>query len=630
MSEFDNDGDGVTRRDYLNSTLLGAGSVLLGAACPMHLLGLESDFDGYSGVGDYHGANGNTLSVLTAGHKIRDGVFEPLPKDITDTSEVFDCVVVGGGISGLAAALAFQRKAGAGRNCLVLENHSIFGGEARRNEFIVDGQHVIAHQGSAMFFPQFEGTFLDGFYRSIGLRQDGFQYQTWSGNQREIALGNTPYAEGGPTLGYYFGREFQDQPGSNSPEGTWVIDPWAKNLRGAPLSEESRQQLLKTRVQGPAFRAPERHGDAVSRHLDSITLEQHLMELHGISRETVRKFLSPVSGGGSGIGADVLSAYADYAADVILPWDKSKGPQMFPGGNAGVARLILKTLIPDGFAGSADMVSVANSPIHFPALDRTGQSTRIRLKSTVIHVAHQGEAARSPEVSIIYSLGQKLYRVRARSVVMAGGSWTTKHIVEDLPSSHRDAYAQFHRSPCLMANVAVRNWRFIYKLGLDQLQWFGTGPGNYTAVHKTAVMGGVAPYISPDSPVALSIKILFSKPGLPLEEQDVRGRTELLATPYSVYEKQIRALLSEMFSRSGFQQTDVAGIILNRWGHAYLSAQPGFFFGSDGKPAPGEVLRNRPVGRIAFANSDLTGIMDHRCSIIEAHRAVDQAIDRLV
>src|SRR6185437_12222550 len=122
-----------------------------------------------------------------------------------------------------------------------------------------------------------------------------------------------------------------DTPQPNA--GVWVVDPWGKKLQGAPLSEDSRQQFLKTRVENPAFRAPERHGDAVSRYLDSITLEQHLMELHGIRRETVRRFLSPVSGGGSGTGADALSAYADYAADVLLPWDKSKQAQMFPGGN---------------------------------------------------------------------------------------------------------------------------------------------------------------------------------------------------------------------------------------------------------------------------------------------------------
>jgi spermidine dehydrogenase len=179
-----------------------------------------------------------------------------------------------------------------------------------------------------------------------------------------------------------------------------------------------------------------------------------------------------------------------------------------------------------------------------------------------------------------------------------------------------------------MANVAVRNWRFLYKLGISECQWF-EGVGNYFALRKVATFGPVAPSVSPDSPVALTLKILFSSPGLSIGDQVTRGRAELLSTSFLEYERRIRDQFSAMFSGSGFDsRRDLAGIILNRWGHAYLSPQPGFFFGTDAHPAPGEVLRNGPFGRIAFANSDLAGIMDHRTSILEAQRAVGQVIDR--
>jgi spermidine dehydrogenase len=207
---------------------------------------------------------------------------------------------------------------------------------------------------------------------------------------------------------------------------------------------------------------------------------------------------------------------------------------------------------------------------------------------------------------------------------MAGGSWTAKHILADMPDTCRDAYAQFHRAPCLMANLAVRNWRFLYKLGLTEGQWF-EGIGNYVAMRKVATFGSDPATISPDSPVVLNLKILFSKPGLLLQEQVVRGRSELISTPFRVYEQKIREQFTSMFAHSGFDaKRDIAGIILNRWGHAYLSPQPGFFFGTDGKAGPGEVLRTHPYGRVAFANSDLSGIMDHRMSIAEARRAVQQ------
>jgi spermidine dehydrogenase len=141
----------ITRRDFLGSTLLASGAALLGNVSPAELLQQKDEFTGYGGVGEYSTSNGNTLQVLQAGHSIRDRLYDPLPKDIIDTGETYDCVVIGGGISGLAAALFFQRQASSEMKCLVLENHPIFGGEAKQNEFLVDGKRLIAHQGSAIY-----------------------------------------------------------------------------------------------------------------------------------------------------------------------------------------------------------------------------------------------------------------------------------------------------------------------------------------------------------------------------------------------------------------------------------------------------------------------------------------------
>ena len=116
----------------------------------------------------------------------------------------------GGGrrISGLAAALFFSRQTGGRRSCLVLEDHSIFGGLARRNEFEVDGQHLVVSQASAMFFPPLPGTFLAEFYPSIGIEASTFEYQKWAGPKRELPVGTTPYFGGGPTSAFYFGAKF--------------------------------------------------------------------------------------------------------------------------------------------------------------------------------------------------------------------------------------------------------------------------------------------------------------------------------------------------------------------------------------------------------------------------------------
>jgi spermidine dehydrogenase len=616
----------ITRRDFLNASLVASGAALLSAAAPIGLLAQNgTDFDGYGGIGDYARANGNTFDVVAEGHKLRDGAYARADARKAQPAGSFDCVIVGGGISGLAAALFLQRQAGRRSTCLVLDDHAMFGGLARANEFEVNGERLIANQASAMFFPPLAGTFLSEFYPSIGIALGPIAYQRWAGRDPEMAIGRTPYFGGGRTSAFYFGAQF------GRPAGQLVVDPWGTRLEGAPISDEARRELLQMAdTRGVRARAqPKEHGDAAARRLDGMTLEQHVVEQYGISAATVRAFLSPVTGGGSGIGADALSAYADYAADVLLPWDYAQGSQMFPGGNAGVARHLVRSLVPDALPGPNTCEQVARTRVRLNALDRAEQPTRIRTGCTVVSVQHDGDVARAPSVTVLYARNGKLHRVRARSVIMAGGSWTSRHVVRDLPASHRDAYAQFHRSPCLVANVAVRHWRFLYDLGIHECRWF-EGIGNYLAVRRTATSGPVSPTISPDSPTVLTLKILFSYPGEPLPAQVSRGRTELLGTTFREYERRIREQLTAMFGRAGFDaRRDVAGIILNRWGHAYLSPQPGFFFGRDGSLAPGEVLRTTPVGRVAFGNSDLTGIMDHRASILEAERAVRQVLDRL-
>jgi len=618
----------ITRRDFLNATLLASGGMLLNSISPAQLLAQQTadaknptdDWTGYGGVGDYTNSNGNTAAVFEAGHQIRDGAFESFPAAVIDTGETYDCVVVGGGISGLAAALIFHRQAGQGKTCLVLDNHPIFGGEAKRNEFLVDGHRLVAHQGSALFQVNYPHSFIERFYDSIGLKTPRLEYQKWAGPHPEVPLTTTPYLGSAP-YGWFFGAKF------GQPQGLWLTDPWGKRLEGAPIPTKTRDELLKTQSSvRPDVKAPEYRGDAISRRLDTMTLEDHLMEKYGISRETVREFIGLDEGGGFGLGADALSGYTGYAFNGFGGLADDEG-QMFPDGNSGIARLIVKTMIPDAIPGEQSLENICRNNVNFAALDRAGAPARIRLNSTAVWVKHDGDPAKSESVTVAYTRAGKAYRVKARSVVMAGGSWTTKHIVRDLPDDRKEAYSQFYRSPCMLANVAVRNWRFLYKMGISGCQWF-EGIGSYIQLRKLALCGAESPTIGPDSPVVLTIKVLYSRPGHTAEEQGHLGRAEMISTPFREYERQIRQQLSDMFIRSGFDaKRDIAGIILNRWGHAYASPAPGFYFGKDGKPAPGELLRSAPFCRIAFANVDLSGMPDHKSSIIEGGRAVGQLLD---
>ena len=613
--------EAISRRDFVNGTLIAGAGLALHGRLPNDVQPFDG-WTGYGGVGDYRHSNGNTRAVMDAAHAMRDGQFERSIARAADAGEVYDLVCVGGGISGLAAAVFFQ-KSKAGR-CLVLDNHPIFGGEAKRNEFVVDGQTIVAHQGSAIFLVPGKGGYTDRVYEMIGMDRSAFAYQRWAGREPEMPLGKSPYDEP-KNYGFYFGPRFAERP-----EGVWVLDPWGRNLDGAPISDHAKAELMRWRTVRDDGPRPKTEGDAISRELDAITLEDHLMARHHISRDTVRTFLSPMEGGGYGLGPDTLSAYCAYAIETQFPedGDDSLGDQMFPDGNGGFARLMVKTLVPAAFAGPHTVDAVWRNPVRFAALDRRNQPTRIRLESTVVRVEHEGDPTSASHVRVTYLKGGRLFRIRARGVVMAGGSWTTKHIVHDLPVSHRDAYAQFYRSPCLMANIAVRNWRFLYKMGMSGCRWFG-GLGDYLSVRKMAVVGGQPREFGPDSPTVLTIKVLFAKPGLPIGEQGTRGRAELLGTSFFQYERAFREQMADMFAPGGFDpRRDIAGIILNRWGHAYVNPQPGFFFGTDGRPAPRDVLRNQPHGRITFANTDLAGASDHRNSIREADRAVRQLLDR--
>src|SRR5260370_30520349 len=270
------------------------------------------------------------------------------PLNATETGEVFDCVVVGVCISGLATTLLFQQRISK-LKCLILENHPIFGGEAKRNEFIVDGHRLMAPQGSDHFGLPRPGTLTEKFYDSIGLDLSKFQYQTWSGPTPEVTIGRSFELIPSP-YGLYFGSRSGQKP------GMWLIDPWSRNLEGAPLPAAMRAEILKYR-EGPASRAPK------TPQLDSMTMEAHMMSF-GLSQETIRTFFTPGPGDGYGLGPDVLSAYCGIIGGSM---NRGSGQNALsvPGGNDRNVRHLLETLIPNAIPGPRAVEAVYRSPVDF-------------------------------------------------------------------------------------------------------------------------------------------------------------------------------------------------------------------------------------------------------------------------
>jgi spermidine dehydrogenase len=625
----------VSRRDFLDGALLASGAALMAAAAPGQMaLAQTEGWTGYAGEGDYRNSAGNTEEVVHDAHSVRDGAWDKAPLQVTDTGELHDCVVVGGGFAGLSAGLFFRQRANPARTCLILDNARVFGGVAKRNEFMVNGHRLYAPQASVHFQPPYPNSFLKSVYDAMGLDWSAFQsYQKWQGSTPDPSLPRSPYRvcgyEDRSTYAWFFGAKFGHKP------GIWVKDPWSNKLASTPFSEQTRREMVAWR--DGQLAAPrlvyDYPGDAISRQLDAMTLEDLMMRTYGMSRETVRTFFVADTAGGFGVGPDALSGYLEYMWSREIPTvddSMATGLQMFPGGNSGMTRLIVKTVIPESIEGPRTMEAVWKNPIRFASLDQPGQQTRIRLNSTAVRVEHQGAPDKSDFVWVTYLSDGKLYRLKARTVVMAGGGWMTKHVVRDLDSDRRHAYSQFYYSPYMTANVAVTNWRFLANLGISGGNWFD-GFGRFVEVRKMATFGVDTPVVGPDLPTVLTFFVDFAKPGLPAGEQGSKGRAEILSTTYAEYERRIREQMTDMFGASGFDaKRDIAGIVLNRFGHAFINPQPGFFFGLNGTPAPRDALRAAPFGRIAFSHSDLGGAMDHRNAFLESNRAVGQLLDQVL
>jgi spermidine dehydrogenase len=198
--------------------------------------------------------------------------------------------------------------------------------------------------------------------------------------------------------------------------------------------------------------------------------------------------------------------------------------------------------------------------------------------------------------------------------------------VRDLPIAYIAAYAQFHHAPILVANVALRNWKAFDKLGITAARWFD-GFGCFTNIRQPMKIDGATMPLYPSKPVMVTLYVGYPQPGVPIAAQTAGARVKLFNASYADLELQVRKQLQQMFGPAGFEaKRDIAGIIFNRWGHAYFAPQPGFYFGAAGNPAPLEVIRRR-YGRIAFGHSELAGRQSWGNAALESRRALKQVLE---
>lgn len=610
----------IVRRDFLNSALLGVGASLLSTPAPAQQPATDASADswtGYGGVGEYAEANGNTWRVMSSAHKMRDGAYKASSSSSPiDTGERFDVIVVGGGLSGLGAAYYFSQATNNQRRCLILENHPIFGGECKQNEFLVNGQRLIGPQGSNDFVvpPEGSGTLMDRIFADLHLPRE-YAYQRWNDDLKPIRFPLDNYAnldglnDTQVDIGYFF-----DKP-TGAPKPAWISNIFSNNLADTPFPEQAKRDLLKWRLTTGAT-------EQEKRYLDTITYKDYLERVMGYSPE-VTKFVEPFIGLITGVSPDAVAARVGhgFVEPVTASIDLS-----FPGGNTTFARHLVRSLIPDSLPGDYTFENVLNKPLRFAALDKPGSPTRIRLRATVIRVEHERPESTAGDVLVTYEQGGKLYRAKARGVVMASGGWVNKYVIADLPNDLRAAYEQFHYAPALIVNVALTNWRFLYKLGVPACRWFDGEFGFTCNIRRSMVAGSYQPPLHPDKPTVLTFYLGLYTPGKSASEQGVLGRTKLLATSYADYEKQICSQMTKLFSGTGFDASkDIAGVVLNRWGHARVIQPPGFYYGLNGKPAPREIVQNG-FGRIAIGHSELNGHQNVTGAFQQGQRASQQIL----
>jgi len=638
----------ITRRDFVGGTLIGSGAALLAAKAPglanaqgsnidaphfpqtmaAPLNTLDETWTGPGGVGDYADANGNTHQVVNAAHTFRNRDFDSRIGDASDTGEHYDLVIVGAGFAGVTAAYTYLKEKPDAR-VLIFDNHPMFGGEARHNEFEVDGYKLWGPQGSTGAVWPLEGAKKIGMYSHLWEELDlptEFEWQEPVNTDLKIPMDTYSPMHltwEGTDLGWHHDGH------------AMAINPWSNRFKDVPIDDQTKQDLIWMEV----YRQPPEREDWAE-WLDSMTYKEFLKNEMGIDNEAVDGYLNPFAAAmGCGLGTDVISAY--QAFNFIQPGVNQYGRQFgiadptdyvhlasFPGGNTGILRHIVKEIIPDVFGEATTLTDVISGPVNWDALDRPGRPARMRLSSLVVNVRHDGPRDAAKMVHVTYLKDDEMRRVTADRVIMAGQQHLNKRIVTDLPEEYIEAMGQFMHSPMMIVNVALRNWKFMDKLGVASVRWFGDDLGWFTTLRRQMILDGEEPMpLDPDKPTVLTMYNSFCIPGMPVEQQTVTARMKMFSMSYAQVEEQIRTQFTKMFGPGGFDaDRDIAGITLNRQGHAYVVTPPGFFFGKDGKPAPSDVIR-KPHGRVAFAHAELMGYQMWEGAAHEGERAAQQMLE---
>jgi spermidine dehydrogenase len=622
----------ITRRDLIQGLGALAGTAVLpGRALADAVLAMERGNAPYPPA--LTGLRGNHTGSWEVAHALaREGKreWDPIYRD--DKTE-YDLVVVGAGLSGLAAA-HFWRQSHPDARILILDNHDDFGGHAKRNEFNVGGHSLIGYGGSQSLeepgdykdstkallddlgvkLSRFDSAYDRDFYRRNNLgAATFFNKKDWGRDQL------LPYDLGG--LGYYLPL---------APTTLTTADA----VQQMPMSEAARAEMLRLLTEDKD-RIPEISADNKETYLYSISYRSFLEKHLGIHEAEVFAALQNLSPD-SGVGIDratagmaiLYSGLPGFGATGMPESEDEPYVHHFPDGNASIARLLVRQMIP-GVAPGTTMEDIVTARFDYSELDQSDSAVRLRLNSTVSRVEHDGDPKTSKKVGVSYVRDGKAFQVQARSCILACYNAMIPYIAPELPQTQREALASQVKTPILYTNVALRNWRAWEKLGIGAV----SAPNGY---HVNAMLdfpvslGGYRFSGSPDDPIIVQMQRFphRNNEGLGRREQFRLGRHELLSTPYETIERHVRRQLTDILAGGGFDPArDIQGITVNRWAHGYAYGydwlEEPYYDNWDDERYP-HVRARKPFGRIAIANSDAGASASLDSAVAQAYRAVGE------
>ncbi|HML29274.1 MAG TPA: NAD(P)-binding protein [Hyphomicrobium sp.] len=621
----------VTRRDFLN----GAGIAITSGLAPIDLLKADQLSPGTMPAGYYPpaltGLRGSHPGSFENAHALRDG--KPFDFASAAVEEDYDLIVAGGGISGLSAAWFYRDKHGPDKKILIIENHDDFGGHAKRNEFTVGGQLILGYGGTeSIQGPHTEySKVAAGLLKSLQIDVDRFN----------TAFDRNFYYSNKLSRGVLFDKEHWGEDKLVTGDAFLGVDddqtPATLNARPSkeffadfPLSDADKAALIafhdtpvdylegKTKAEKQAHLAKTSYRDFLLKDVKlsekaAMYFQGRSNDYFGSSTDAVASSDAKEAGypGFAGLGLDETDAAPAEVTDPYI--------YHFPDGNASIARLLVRSLIPAAASGSS-MEDIVLTRFDYSKLDQSGSPVRLRLNSVALNVANMADG-----VHVGYVNDGKMHKVRGKKAILAGYNMFIPFVMPELPDDQKQALRSNVKLPLVYTNVVIRNWRSFIHRGVHDI-YFPTMPYTRVKLDYPVSLGGYEHPATPDDPMCIHMYCAMTVPnqGYDCRTQSRLGRQALLETPFYKMEYVVRDQLSRLLADSGFDDgRDIQGITVNRWPHGYSYGKNSLF--DDDATADATIaLARKPRGNVAIANSDAGWEAYTQGAIDQAWRAVNE------